>query len=136
MRIFTIVLMGSLLMSGCAGNRAIYVPHTPGLYPEKPVGSPVILTYTDKLDHPYEEMGALFASARSRNKYGVVAELLKEKARQVGADAVIKVQYKEKQIFGISPFFISVPYNVAAGEGVAVHYIEVQKGSGEKTTSV
>ena len=126
MRILTIVLVGSIFMGGCAGNRAIYVPHTSEHYPAKPADSPVILTYAEKLDHPYVEMGTLFASTRSRNKYGVVAELLEKKARQVGADAVIKVQYKEKQIFGINPLFISVPYNVAAGEGVAVHYLQTQ----------
>ena len=126
MRIFIIVLISSIFMSGCAGNRAIYVSHNSQQYSANRTDSPVILTYTEKLDHPYQEMGTIFAFTRSRNNYERVAELLKEKARQVGADAIIKVQYKERQIFGISPFFISVPYNVATGEGVAVRYLEAK----------
>ena len=133
MRTLLVLLVLSIAMTGCAGNRALYVPHTPRQYAEKPEASSILLTYTEKLDHPYEEMGTLFAFTRSRNNYERVAELLKEKARQIGADAIIKVQYKERQVLGISPFFISVPYNVAAGEGVAVHYREAQEWEREKT---
>ena len=136
MRTLILLVVLSTAIMGCAGNRALYVPHTPKQYTERPEASTILLTYAEKLDHPYEEMGTVFAFTRSRNHYDRVAQLLKEKARQVGADAVIKVQYKEEQIIGINPFFfISIPYAVATGEGVAVHYVQAQSSEGQKSAT-
>jgi len=105
-----VLLFITWMAAGCARSRAVYVPHTAEHYPAKSVDSPVVLTHADQLHSPYKEIGAIIANARSANKYEVVAELLKKKAREVGADAVIKVQYKQKQVFGLNPLIFSFQY--------------------------
>lgn len=128
MRITFLLAAATMVLGGCVESRAIYVPHEAVGVSERAAGSSILLTSGDQLDYPYEEMGAIFVSARSGKEYEAVAEMLKRKATQIGADAVIKVKYEEKQAFGISPFFVSIPYHVTKAEGIAVRYQE------EKTT--
>lgn len=122
--LWSLTLVGLLVVgAGCARNRVMYVPYSAGWPSEKSPGSPVLLTSENQLGQPVEELGMLFATARSAYEYDKVAGLLKEKARRVGADAVIKVKYGEKQVFGVNPLFFSLPYHVTTGEGIAVRYV-------------
>ena len=130
MRTLPTLVLIFVLLAGCARNRVVYVSHSLERYPAKSASAPVLLTYSEKLDRSYEELGTVFAYARSAIQYDRVAELLKGKARQMGADAVIKVQYKQRQVFSVNPFFISVPYNAATGEGIAVRYVSPQNQKG------
>ncbi|GEM_PF-4768005 len=78
-------------------------------------------------------MGTLIAYGQSFEGYDRVNELLKQAAREIGADAVIRVRYYQESIFRIG-FILTLGYTVAAGQGVAVRFKKppVQADSAEK----
>jgi hypothetical protein len=72
------------LLAGC-GPRLSYVQTGPA-YPPKPYGAPIEVVLTQQPRCPYTEIGLI----RSESAYLERAmEALREKAREVGADAVI-----------------------------------------------
>lgn len=116
--------MGVLIaaaVSGCAVNQAVYVPYETRLYSPKPESAAVLLC--DRPSKPYDEMGAIVAYGRWFDGYDRVNELLKERAREIGADAVIDVRYRPEKVFGLS-FIVSIGYTVATAQGVAVRWKE------------
>jgi hypothetical protein len=108
-------------VSGCAVNQAVYVPYETKLYLPKSGTAPILLC--DRPARSYEEMGAIMAYGRWFDGYDRVNELLKERAREIGADAVIAVRYRSEKVFGVS-FIVSIGYTVATAQGVAVRWKE------------
>ena len=107
------------LCSGCAVNRSVYVPYESKMYPAKTPLAPIVIA--DELEQPYEEMGSIVAYGRYLDGYDKVNELLKNQAREIGADAVIKVRYYQENIFRVG-FILTLDYTVATGQGVAVRF--------------
>lgn len=116
MRRTVAALLVIFLCAGCAVNRSIYIPYDSKIFPPKaPLDSVFI---GDEPSRPYEEMGTLIAYGQSFEGYDRVNEILKQGAREIGADAVIKVRYHQESIFRIG-FILTLGYTVAAGQGVA-----------------
>lgn len=113
-------LAAVIIFSGCSVNRAIYVPYESKLYPPKTEIAPVTIGYD--IDQPYDEMGSIIAYGRWLDGYDRVNELFMEKAREIGADAVIRVRYHPQDVFSLSFIFFSAGYVVAAGQGTAVKF--------------
>lgn len=107
------------LCAGCTLNRAVYVPYDSKVFPQKAPLAPVSIL--DETREPYEEMGTLIAYGESFEGYERVNELLKQAARDVGADAVIKVRYHQESIFRIG-LILTLGYTVASGQGVAIRF--------------
>jgi len=107
------------LCSGCAVNRSLYVPYESKMYPPKAPLAPIVIA--DELQQPYEEMGSIVAYGRYLDGYDKVNELIKAQAREIGADAVIKVRYYQENIFRVG-FILTLDYTVATGQGVAVRF--------------
>jgi hypothetical protein len=54
-------------------------------------GEDILLT-TGDIDRPYKELGVVFVKGRC-SRYEKITEELKAKAKEVGADAVIKIEF-------------------------------------------
>ena len=52
-----------------------------------------ILLSTGNIDRPHIEIGVIFVKGRCFTSFEKVMEEMKEKAREVGADAVIKIEF-------------------------------------------
>ncbi|MBI4549782.1 MAG: hypothetical protein HY714_02535 [Candidatus Omnitrophica bacterium] len=115
------ILLLTAAVSGCAVDQAVYVPYETKLFPARSEASPVLLC--DRPSEPYEEMGAIMAYGRWFDGYERVNELLKERAREIGADAVINVRYRPEKVFGLS-FIVSLGYSVASAQGVAIRWVQ------------
>jgi len=88
-----------------------------------------ILLTTKDLDRPYKEIGIISASGKAKTTYDELNEAIKKKAREMGADAVIKLDY------GTQAKAFMLPSTVAYGsmgamvqqpvcKGIAVVFIE------------
>ena len=110
----------SLVMTGCAVGRSDYSLLNPsGPVPSKSASDPIFLTMRD-LEDPYEEIGFIHVSGTTREGYEALNEKLRGRARKLGADAVIHVNYGLENAFSIIPIFASIPYDVITAEGLAV----------------
>jgi hypothetical protein len=109
-----------LVLAGCAAGRNDFVRLNPATaFKPLPEDAAVLLTVGD-LDRPYQEVGIIHVSGISRDGYDKLSEKLRSEARRVGADAVIFVRYGTENAFSIIPFFVAIPYDVLAAEGLAV----------------
>ena len=73
---------------GCAYTLEDFAPFT------AESGTDVLLT-TGDIDRPYKELGVIFVKA-SHARYEKVVEELKVKAKEVNADAVIKLEFNNR----------------------------------------
>lgn len=115
------LLLGlSLGVTGCAVGRSDHALLNPsGVIAEKASEEPIFLTTLD-LEDPYEEIGFIHVSGTTREGYEVLNRKLRDRARRLGADAVIHISYGLENAFSIVPIFISIPYDVVTAEGLAV----------------
>jgi hypothetical protein len=87
----TILLISMLaLLAGCATVRTDFAPLQVNAAPAKTGGE--ILLVTGDVNRPYKELGVIFVKGRHAG-YPCIMEKLKEKAQEVGADAVIKIEF-------------------------------------------
>jgi hypothetical protein len=89
----------------------------------RPANAPVVLTVGD-LDRTYQEIGVIHVSGVSRQGYERLNIKMRDKAREVGADAIIFVHYGTENVLSVVPFFVAIPYDVLTAEGLAVRSIE------------
>ena len=79
-----------MLCFGCARTMTDFAPFTASSVISQK-GEEILLT-TGDIDRPYTELGLIFVKARCRS-YEKITEELKTKAKEVGADAVIKIDF-------------------------------------------
>ena len=79
-----------ILFSGCATVRTDFAPLR---FDAAAKTSSDILLTTGGIDRPYTEIGVIFVKGRYFTSFEKVMEKMKDKAREVGADAVIKIEF-------------------------------------------
>ena len=90
MRNWLIIICSLTFFFGCARVRTDFAPLAVDLIATKPNGD-VQLT-TGDLDRPYRELGVLFVKGR-HTRYEKIMEKLQSKAKELGANAVIKIEF-------------------------------------------
>lgn len=80
---------------GCARTRTDFVPFTTVT---SQAGEEIVLT-TGDIDRPYKELGVIVVRKRCASGEKIM-ELLKEEAKEVGADAVIKIDFSRRYYRG------------------------------------
>lgn len=106
--------------SGCAAARQDFVSLNAGTtFASRPSDAPVILSVGD-FDRSYHELGVIHVSGVTRQGYEGLNAKMRAKAREVGADAVIFVNYGTENVMSIVPFFVAIPYDVLTAQGIAV----------------
>ncbi len=92
MRILLALLLCLSLM-GCASTKVNYGALVGANLSPKDATAEIILTTKD-LDRPYKEIGIISVVGGSKNTtYDELNDKMRQKAREVGADAVIKIEY-------------------------------------------
>jgi hypothetical protein len=76
---------------GCARSMTDFVPFT-AVSPQ--AGEEILLT-TGDIDRPYKELGVIVVRKRCASGEKIM-ELLREEAKDVGADAVIKIDFSRR----------------------------------------
>ena len=99
MRNWLIVILGLTICFGCARIRTDVAPLDNTLM-TKP--TPGIQLTSGDLDRPYTELGIIFVKGR-HVKYGKIMEALQSKAKELGADAVIKIKFGKKHRYSRKP---------------------------------
>ena len=79
-----------MLCFGCARTMTDFAPFTVDSVTSQK-GEDILLT-TGDIDRPYKELGVIFVKGRC-TRYEKIVEELKAKAKEVGADAVIKIKF-------------------------------------------
>jgi hypothetical protein len=88
-----LVLLLCLGLTGCAITRVNYGSLVNKYFPSKNNNAEIILS-TQDLDRPYEEIGVISVVGANKNtSYDELNKNMIQKAREVGADAVIKIEY-------------------------------------------
>jgi hypothetical protein len=87
---FFIVSCLVILFSGCATVRTDFAPLR---FDAAAKTRGDILLTTGEIDRPYTEIGVIFVKGRYFISFEKVMEKMKDKAREVGADAVIKIEF-------------------------------------------
>jgi hypothetical protein len=108
----SIILISMLvLLAGCATVRTDFAPLQFGTTAAKTSGD--ILLATGDLNRPYKELGVIFVKGRHTG-YQSIMEKLREKAREVGADAVIKIEFSSRFFYYHRPYCrgVAVSFNV------------------------
>lgn len=85
-----------MLCFGCARTMTDFAPFTASSVISQK-GEEIVLT-TGDIDRPYTELGVIFVKARCRS-YDKITEELKAKAKEVGADAVIKIDFGKRRSY-------------------------------------
>jgi len=110
--------------SGCAAARQDFVSLNAGTtFSPRPAAAPVILSVGD-FDRSYQELGMIHVSGITRQGYEGLNAKMRAKAREVGADAVIFVNYGTENVMSIIPFFVAIPYDVLTAQGVAIRSVD------------
>ena len=95
MKNWLILIIGLTICFGCARIRTDVAPLDDKLM-TKP--SPGIQLTTGDLDRPYKELGIIFVKGR-HVKYEKIMEELQSKAKELGANAVIKIKFAKKYVY-------------------------------------
>ena len=125
------MLIVCLFLVGCASIPNIRVNYgslTNETFVAKSSDTEILLTTKDS-DRPYKEIGIISASGKVKTTYDELNEKIKKKAREIGADAVIKLEY------GTQSKAFMLPSTIAYGsmgamvqqpicKGIAVVFIE------------
>lgn len=115
-------------IAGCAAARQDFVSLNAGTtFASRPADAPVILSVGD-FDRSYHELGVIHVSGVTRQGYEGLNQKMRDKAREVGADAVIFVNYGTENVMSIVPFFVAIPYDVLTAQGIAVRSLEPGAG--------
>ena len=97
-----------MLCFGCARTMTDFAPFAIDSVTSQ-AGEDILLT-TGDIVRPYKELGVIFVKGRC-SRYEKMVEELKAKAKEVGADAVIKIDfgksrhYKRRQCRGVAVSF-------------------------------
>jgi hypothetical protein len=78
---------------GCARTMTDFAPFTIDSVTSQK-GEALLLT-TGNIDRPYKKLGVIFVKGRC-SRYEKIIEKLKAKAKEVGADAVIKIEFTNR----------------------------------------
>ena len=91
MKKWCIVIFLAIGFFGCARTMTDFAPlSTTPVISEK--GEEILLT-TGDIDKPYKELGIISVRGRRRVSGEKMMQSLKEKAKEVGADAVVKIEF-------------------------------------------
>ncbi len=86
-------LLLCLVLSGCTSTKVNYGSFIGQNMPSRDSNAEVVLI-TNDLDKPYKEIGIISVVGANKNtSYDELNEKMKQKAREVGADAVVKIEY-------------------------------------------
>ena len=96
---------------GCARTMTDFAPFT--IDPVISQKGEAILLTTGDSDRPYKELGVIFVKGRC-SRYEKIIAKLKTKAKEVGADAVIKIEFGRKYRYSRRSYC----------RGVAVAFVE------------
>lgn len=88
-KMFMFICLG-MFCFGCARTMTDFAPFTASSVISQK-GEEILLT-TGGIDRPYKELGVIFVKARCK-RYEKITEELKAKAKEVGADAVINIEF-------------------------------------------
>jgi hypothetical protein len=96
-----------MVFAGCSRTMTDFAPFTTeGV--SSPKGEEMLLT-TGDIDRPYKELGIIVVRGRRRASGEKMMQLLKAEAKEVGADAVIKIEfgrrYYRRQCRGVAVAF-------------------------------
>lgn len=108
-----------VVLAGCAGIQATYIPLKPGYFAPVRQAQDIPVT-TGVLKEPYEELGIILVRKAPGSLEEEIQEKFREEAMTRGADAVIKVRANKQSVFSLSPFFFSFPFQGIEAKGVAV----------------
>lgn len=81
----------TIIFTGCARTMTDFAPFTSDGV-SSPKGGEMILT-TGDIDRPYKELGIIVVRGHRRASGEKMMQSLREEAKQVGADAVIKIEF-------------------------------------------
>lgn len=82
-----------LLLAGCASTKVNYGSMTSEKLQSKDINAEILLLTKD-IEKPYKEIGIIsIVGANKNTSYDELNDKLMQKAREVGADAVIKIEY-------------------------------------------
>lgn len=82
-----------LLLSGCASTKVNYGSMTSEKLQSKDANAEILLLTKD-IEKPYKEIGIISVVGANKNtSYDELNDKLKQKAKEFGADAVIKIEY-------------------------------------------
>lgn len=95
-----IIMCSLTIFFGCARIRTDIAPLDVNLMATKP-NTGVQLT-TGDLDRPYKELGVIFIKGR-HVKYGKIMEELQSQAKELGADAVVKIKFGKRYGYSRRP---------------------------------
>lgn len=124
MKRILILVCAVLLLSGCATIKLNYGSLVSETFTPKSNDFAIILT-TEDLNRPYKEIGVISALANYENAtYDQLNEKIKQKAREVGADAVIKIEYGITLQQIIIPPMLGATVPLPSCKGVAVVFID------------
>ncbi len=100
MKNFFIIMCFFTIFFGCARIRTDFAPLDVKLMATKP--STGIQLTTGDLDRPYRELGVIFIKGR-HVKYEKIMQKLQSKAKELGADAVIKIKLGKRYGYSHRP---------------------------------
>ena len=101
MKYLLIIFCSLTLFFGCARIRTDFAPLDVSLMATKPSTS--IRLTTGDLDRPYKELGVIFIKGRHVN-YENIMEGLQSKAKELGANAVIKIEFGKRYGYSRRPY--------------------------------
>ena len=88
MKKYFIIICGIAILFGCARTRTDFAPFTTVTSQAK---EEILLT-TGDIDRPYKELGVIVVRGKRTNGEKIM-ELLRAEAKEIGADAVIKIDF-------------------------------------------
>ena len=91
MKKYFIILCGIAILFGCARARTDFAPFTTVTSQAE---EEILLTSGD-VDRPYKELGVIVVKGKRTNGEKIM-ELLRAEAKEIGADAVIKIDYSRR----------------------------------------
>ncbi len=89
-------LLISLVVIGCASTKGEFIKFSTEIYPPKSEAQEILLTQDD-INKPYKEIALVKANGSRFSNEGECFEKIRQIAREVGADAVIKAHVEEKE---------------------------------------
>ena len=101
MKKLTYLMCVLFTFAGCATVRTDFAPLQFNAVAAKTSGN--ILFITGDINRPYQELGVIFVKGRHVG-YQHIMEKLKEKAQEVGADAVIKIEFGNRFFYYTRPY--------------------------------
>ena len=101
MKNYFIIMCCLTIFFGCARIRTDFAPLDATVMPT--TSNTGIQLTTGDLDRSYKELGVIFVKGR-HVKYGKIMEELQSKAKELGADAVIKIKFAKRYRYSHRPY--------------------------------